>query len=126
MVTCEHNSRLSWARGWACVVGGAVDDVKGRGHGHMRAQLTTELGMRSRKWPRGCVVSRSASNVRHEFEKHDNLNDVKYKLTDDMLKIVSNSFFINLNLITPGNFFQIINAKSRIDYHIHVLKIYDL
>ena len=80
MDTCEHNSRLSLARGRACAVGGVVDDVKGRGHGHLRTQLTTELGkgsgMRSRRCLRRCVVSRSASNVRHQFEKHDNLNDV--------------------------------------------------
>jgi hypothetical protein len=42
MVTCEHNSRLSWARGRACAVGGVVDDVKGRGHGHKRTKFTTE------------------------------------------------------------------------------------
>ena len=87
MDTREHNSRLSWARGRACAVGGVVDDVKGRGHGHMRAQLTTELskgsGMRSRRCPVRCVVSRSASKVRHH-EKHDNLNDVKYKFTGYM------------------------------------------
>jgi hypothetical protein len=107
MDTCEHNSRLSRARGRACAVGGVVDDVKGRGHGHMRTKLTTEQskgsGMRSRKCPRGCVVSRSASNERHQFENHDNLNE----LTDDMLKILQNSFLINyfLNSITLGNIF---------------------
>ena len=79
------------------------------GHGHMRTKLTTEQskgsGMRSRKCPRGCVVSRSASNERHQFENHDNLNNVKYKLTDDMLKILQNSSLINyfLNSITLGN-----------------------
>ena len=83
----NHQPRIGFPKDRQCAVGGAFDDVKGRGHGHMRAQLTTELGkgsgMRSRRCPVRCFVGRSASKVRHH-EKHDNLNDVKYKFTGYM------------------------------------------
>jgi hypothetical protein len=41
-------------RGRAYAVGGAVDDVKGRGHGRMRTHLTTELNKGSSMCSRRC------------------------------------------------------------------------